>query len=273
VSPDNGAGDADTPEAAKAAARARVAELVDSFRENAADAFSARYNETQTRTDFITPLLEAFGWDVRNLDRRSLALREVIEEATVEVGEERLSKRPDYELRIARQRKLFVEAKKPSVRIDQAREPAFQTRRYGYSGSLPVSVLTNFHQLAVYDCVPAPAETDEPHVARIALFGCEEFVPRFDELWDVLSRDAVVSGAFDRRFAADTVRHGAQQFDALFLRQVRAWRARLAADVHAHTPGLTSAELTYAVQVLLSRVVFLRICEDRESSGTKRSSA
>ena len=99
----------------RAAARMRVAELVSNFQRNETDYLGAAYNETQARTDYITPLLGAFGWDVYNTAGQSLGLREVVEEATVEVGDERLSKRPDYELRLARQRKLFVEAKKPSV--------------------------------------------------------------------------------------------------------------------------------------------------------------
>jgi type I restriction-modification system DNA methylase subunit len=247
----------------KAAARARIAELVRGFQRNEADYLCATYNETQARTDFITPLLAAFGWDVHNRAGQSAGLREVIEEATVEVGEG-LSKRPDYELRLARQRKLFVEAKKPSVAIDRSREAAFQTRRYGYSASLPISVLTSFHQLAVYDCVPAPAETDEAHVARLLLVRYDEFEARFDEMWPLLSRQAVYSGEFDRRFAVGGTRHGAEQFDDLFLRQVRSWRERLAVDIHANTPGLNPAELTYAVQLFLSRIVFLRICEDRD---------
>jgi hypothetical protein len=253
-----------TDSAAKAAALARVAELVQSFRRNEADHLLANYNETQARTDFITPLLEAFGWDVHNAQRQPLAFREVIEEATVEVGEERLSKKPDYELRLARQRKMFIEAKKPNVRIERDRGPAFQTRRYGYSASLPIAILTNFHLLAIYDCRPAPAEGDEAHVARFLLMRYEEFEARFDELWDILSRDAVYSGAFDKRFAVGVTRQGAQQFDDYFLGQVREWRARLAVDIHANTPGLTPAELTYAVQLFLSRIVFLRICEDRD---------
>lgn len=248
----------------KQLARARVAELVERFRRNEVDYRDAGYNETQARTEFITPLLEAFGWDVHNRRSQPLIYREVIEEATVEVGEERLSKRPDYELRLARQRKIFVEAKKPSVRIDRDRAPAFQTRRYGYSASLPISVVTNFHQLIIYDCKPIPRETDDAHVARLHLFGYDEFEARFDELWSLLSRESVLSGAFDRRFAIDTTRHGAQQFDDFFLNQVRDWRARLAADIHANTPGFSSEELTYAVQLFLSRIVFLRICEDRE---------
>lgn len=251
-------------DAIKAAARTRVASLVQGFQRHEADYLRATYNETQARTDFITPLLEAFGWDVHNAAGQPLGLREVIEEATVDVAEERLSKKPDYELRLARQRKLFVEAKKPSVRIDRNRDAAFQTRRYGYSASLPISVLTNFHQLAVYDCVPRPSQTDDAHVARLLLVRYDEFEARFDELWPLLSRAVVYSGDFDRRFAVDVTRHGAEQFDDFFLRQVRSWRERLAVDIHANTPGLTPAELTYAVQLFLSRIVFLRICEDRE---------
>ncbi|ANT54261.1 Eco57I restriction-modification methylase domain-containing protein [Mesorhizobium amorphae] len=253
-----------TDDPLKAAARVRVGELVRNFQRHEADYLRAVYNETQARTDFITPLLEAFGWDVHNATGQPLGLREVIEEATVEVDEERLSKKPDYELRLARQRKLFIEAKKPSVRIDRNRDAAFQTRRYGFSASLPIAVLTNFHQLAVYDCVPKPVLTDEAPIARLLLIRYDEFEARFDELWPLLSRQAVYSGDFDRRFAVDVSRHGAEQFDDFFLRQVKSWRERLAVDIHAHTPGLSPAELTYAVQLFLSRIVFLRICEDRE---------
>jgi type I restriction-modification system DNA methylase subunit len=242
----------------------QVRELVRNFKRNESDYLQSTYNETQARTDFITPLLEAFGWDVHNTAAHSLALREVIEEATVEVGEERLSKKPDYELRLARQRKIFVEAKKPSVRIDRVRDAAFQARRYGYSASLPIVILTNFHYLAIYDCVPVPASTDEAHVSRLLLIKYDEFESRFNELWPLLSREAIYAGDFDRRFSVDVTRHGAQQFDDYFLQQVRTWRERLARDIHSNCPTLTPGELTYAVQLFLSRLVFLRICEDRE---------
>lgn len=247
-------------------ARKRVRELVERFRQNLGDYVRSKsaYNETQARTDFISPLLQAFGWDVYNARGQPLDLREVIEEPTVEVGPERLSKKPDYELRLARQRKLFVEAKKPSVKIDRDRAPAFQTRRYGFSASLPITVLTNFHQLAIYDCLPAPLEEDEPDVARRALYSFEEFESRFDEIYDQLSRAAVYSGAFDKLFDVGVSRQGTQQFDDHFLRQVRSWRERLARDLHKNNLALTPAELTFSVQLFLSRLVFLRICEDRD---------
>ena len=202
--------------------------------------------------------------DVLNAKGHRLALREVIEEPTVEVGEEGVNKRPDYELRLARQRKLFVEAKKPSIRIDTDPAPAFQIRRYGFSASLPISMLTNFRHLAIYDCRIAPDETHAAHVCRSLLVSCDEFDARFDELWPLLSRESIYSGEFDRRFEVAATRGGAEQFDDIFLDQVRDWRERLAADIHRNTPGLTSAELTYVVQLFLSRIIFLRICEDRD---------
>ncbi|MFZ0424238.1 MAG: N-6 DNA methylase [Xanthobacteraceae bacterium] len=253
-----------TEAALKAAARAKLTALVRNFQRHEAENLQATYNETQARTDFITPLLEAFGWDVHNVAAQPLALREVIEEATVEVADEPLSKKPDYELRLARQRKIFIEAKKPSVNIETSRAASFQTRRYGYSASLPISILTNFYRLAVYDCVPKPSNTEDARIARTHLFRYDEFEARFDELWSLISRNAVYSGEFDRRFAIDVTRRGADQFDDFFLRQVRSWRERLAIDIHANAPTLTPPELTYAVQLFLSRIVFLRICEDRD---------
>ncbi len=247
-------------------AREQVCQLVQRFRQNLNDYIKADspYNETQARTDFISPLLLALGWDVYNTRSQPLDLREVIEEPTVEVGQERLSKRPDYELRLARQRKLFVEAKKPSIRIDRDKAPAFQTRRYGFSASLPIAIVTNFRQLIVYDCLHAPQQDDEAHVARRSVYSFEEFEERFDEIYDHFSREAVYSGGFDKLFDVGISRQGKQQFDDHFLRQVRSWRLRLAEDLYKNNSLLSPTELTFAVQLFLSRLVFLRICEDRD---------
>jgi len=55
---------------------------------------------------------------------------------------------PDYSFRIGGARKFFVEAKKPSVNIREAAEPAYQIRRYAYTAKLPLSILTNFEEFA-----------------------------------------------------------------------------------------------------------------------------
>lgn len=251
-------------ESAKDLALKRLQERVAAFRDNEKEYLSSSYNETQARTDFISPLLEIFGWDVSNSKNMRLAFREVIEEATVDVEEEKHSKRPDYELRLARQRKMFVEAKKPTVRIAHDKPAAFQARRYGYSAGLPISVLTNFHQLAIYDCRPIPDKDDNAHVARLLLVGYEDFVARFDELWPLLSRESIYSGDFDLRFPKNALHEGTEPFDAFFLNQVRNWRERLATSIFKNTPSLSAEELNFSVQRFLLRIVFLRICEDRE---------
>ena len=248
----------------KEAGRAEIARLVAAFKRNETDYLSGTYNETQARTEFITPLLQAFGWDVHNVRGHQLALREVIEEPTVEVGEEKVNKRPDYELRLARQRKLFVEAKKPSLNIERDRVSAFQIRRYGFSASLPISVLTNFRHLVIYDCRIPPKHTERAGTSRRLIVSYEDLECRLDELWTLISRECVYSGEFDLKFEISGTRRGAEQFDDLFLAQVRDWRRRLAADIHKNTPGITSEELTYIVQVFLTRIIFLRICEDRD---------
>lgn len=248
-------------------AKGKVRDLVAKFTANATTYTSktSSYNETQARSDFVTPFLESLGWDVGNtLSKLPEDQRHVIEEATVEVGAEKLNKKPDYELRVARQRKFFVEAKRPSTHIETDTDAAFQTRRYGFSASMPIAVLTNFAHLAVYDCLPAPLDTDEATICRLKLFHFTEYETRFDEIYDLLSREYVQSGAFDKRFKVKPAYRGTNQFDELFLEQVRSWRSRLAEDIVANNDNITGDFLTFATQRFLTRLIFLRICEDRD---------
>ena len=249
--------------------RLKVADLVRRYRSVGADAErnDSTYTETDARTGFITPLLEALGWDVRNVRGRPLDLREVVEEPSLSVEEEgtaggrTTAKKPDYELRAGRRRVFFVEAKRPSVRIFESAKAAFQTRRYGYSAKLPVSVLTNFAELAIYDCAAPPDEDHDASFARRKRYGFEDYLGRFDELWDDLSRESVYGGRFEERFAEPVV--PGEPFDAHFLQRVRSWRKLLAEDAWRRNPNLSPVSLTYVVQLFLCRLVFLRACEDR----------
>lgn len=244
----------------------KVKELVRRFKANEAAYINAGslYNETEVRTQFIGPFFQALGWDVYNESSLPLDLREVVQEATVEVGEEKLSKKPDYEFRLARQRKFYIEAKKPSVRIETDKAAAFQTRRYGFSAGLPISILTNFHKFVIYDCVPVPKREDDARIARVKIYSLEELESHFDEIYDIYSREAVYSGTFDRIHGVEVTRQGAAQFDEYFLSQVKSWRERLAVDISSRNKSLTSSEITYIVQRVLNRIIFLRICEDRD---------
>lgn len=89
-------------------------------------------------------------------------LREVTHEANVTVEEdgESKNKKPDYAFRIGTELLFYLETKKPAVDITSDILPAFQLRRYGWSGNLKISVLTNFTDLYIYDCSVRPVEDD-----------------------------------------------------------------------------------------------------------------
>ncbi|MCD9550645.1 N-6 DNA methylase [Photobacterium carnosum] len=224
---------------------------------------SATYNETQTRTDFITPLLNILGWYVNNSKGLPNQYREVIEETQLKLKNED-TKRPDYELRIGRIRKLFVEAKKPSVNIENNDKSAFQARRYGYSAGLPITILTNFKQTAIYDTTIAPKSEDKAYVARIKLINVDELSSQYDVLSKYLSRDSVSQPDFLSKIITKKKSKKEKSFDEHFLEKIKEWRLNIAADLYKKDPTISSKHLTNFTQQIISRLIFLRICEDRD---------
>lgn len=250
--------------------------LVNRFGQNK-DAYvrvNSDYNETQLRADFLNPFLAALGWDVFNEKQSSQYLREVVHEDTVEIadGGEVFTKKPDYALRLGAVRKFFVEAKRPSVPVATHNAAAFQVRRYGWNARLPISVLTNFDQLVIYDCRVCPNAEDDTRVARLKIYNYTEYVIKFDEIYAQLSREAVYSGSFDAQFSIEQERFGAETFDAYFLSQIEAWRAQLAQDIVQQNPMLTEAEVNFLVQRLLNRIIFCGFAKTANWSVIRRFS-
>jgi len=128
----------------------RVVELIETFGRDVEAYHSQQYNETQLRREFIDPFFEELGWDVTNKAGYAQAYKDVIHEDAIKVGG--ATKAPDYCFRIGGVRKFFLEAKKPSVNIKGDPHPAYQLRRYAWSAKLPLSILTDFEEFAVYDC-------------------------------------------------------------------------------------------------------------------------
>ena len=127
-----------------------VLQLIERFDRNIDAYRSGRYNETQVRREFIDPFFKALGWDIDNEQGWAEAYKDVVHEDAIKVGG--FTKAPDYCFRIGGARKFFVEAKKPSVNVKEELDPAFQVRRYAWSAKLPLSIVTDFEELAVYDC-------------------------------------------------------------------------------------------------------------------------
>ena len=95
-------------------------------------------------------------------------------------------------------RKFFVEAKKPSVDIRHDVHPAYQLRHYAWSAKLPLSILTDFEELAVYDCRIKPDKGDRAATARVLYFKYTDYAEHWDEIAGIFSREAILKGSFDK---------------------------------------------------------------------------
>lgn len=238
--------------------------LIAAFEKDYAVLKKPQYIEAQLRNDFLNPFLKTFGWDVENESGKTQFLRDVVQEEGIDVEEDDAiaKKNPDYTLRILGARKLFIEAKRVSLEIDKSVKAAFQTRRYGWNANLGISVLTNFERIIVYDCRPKPQAKDDTNVARYRNFHYLDFLKEFDSLYDLLSYETVAAGYIDEYFSL--TEYEGITFDDYFLKQIEDWRQRLASEVISKNEGFNEEDINFLIQRLLNRLVFLRICEDRE---------
>ncbi len=237
-----------------------ILRLVERFSAQKEAYLSGAYNETQVRREFLDPFFDALGWDVFNRQGHAEAYKDVIHEDAVRVGG--IVKAPDYCFRIGRRRIFFVEAKKPSVNVKDEAGPAYQLRRYAWSAGLPLSILTDFHELAVYDCRLKPAPTDKSSLGRVLYLTWDEYPKKWEELAALFSREAVLKGSFER-WAASGRKKGTADVDDAFLAEIEGWRDLLARTIALRNPDLLTQELNFAVQRTIDRIIFLRICEDR----------
>ena len=237
-----------------------IYDLVERFERNLDAYKSGDYNETQARGDFIDPLMGLLGWDVHNHRGKAPAYRDVIEEDRVKVGGG--TKAPDYGFYAGGTRRFFLEAKKPSVDIRGDVNPAVQLRRYAWSARLPLSILTDFEEFAVYDCRFEPVKEDKPATARLDFITFDRYPDRWDDIEGLFSREAVLDGSLERYAEANRKRRGTETVDAAFLREIEGWRDALARDLAARN-DLNTRQLNYAVQMTIDRLIFLRMAEDR----------
>ncbi|MGH2638606.1 MAG: Eco57I restriction-modification methylase domain-containing protein, partial [Rhabdochlamydiaceae bacterium] len=242
-------------------APASVVELVKRFGEQIEAYKHGKYNETQVRVEFIDPFFKALGWDIYNEQGLAPAYKDVIHEDAIKIGIE--TKAPDYCFRIGGTRKFFLEAKKPAVNIKEDVGPAFQLRRYAWSSKLPLSILTDFEEFAVYDCRIRPQKNDKPSVGRVFYCRFEEYEAKWDEIAGIFSKEAVLKGSFDKYAESNKKKKGTAEVDDAFLEEIESWRETLAKNIALRNPKLSVRELNYSVQQTIDRIIFLRICEDR----------
>ena len=240
----------------------RIAELVKQFKESKAFYLSKDFVESEVRSKFIDPFLECLKWDVKNEKGARPDKREVITEDRIVVDGK--TKHPDYTLMFGGVKKLYVEAKQPSVDLKTNPEPALQVRRYAYTAKMPIAILTDFQELAIYDTRIKPLEKDTAATARIEYLTYEQYEEKFEELYRHISWDAVDLGHFDSYYEGLKEKRGTASVDEDILEMIERWRVLLAEDIALHNEEMNETALTSCVQKLIDRILFLRIAEDKE---------
>ena len=240
-----------------------VKDLVKKYHSDRESYQKPSYNETQLRTDFLDPFFELLGWDIKNSAGKPTNEREVLVEEGLKADATANTKKPDYTFRLFSERKFFLEAKKPNVKIEKDNEPAKQTRRYGFTAKLKISVLSNFEYLAIYDCSKKVEKDDSVTKSRINIYHYTEYESAFEEIKKQLSHQVVYNGEFDETWKDIEDQLKLSSVDSLFLSQINDWRIILGKEIYSHKPTISIEELNDTVQSYINSIIFLRVCEDR----------
>lgn len=226
------------------------------------------YNEAMTRQQYIDVLLKLLGWDITNPMGLSFNDREIVAE---EYSSENKKDRPDYTIRMNGISRFYIEAKKVSVDIFNEADPAIQTRRYGWNSNHKISVLTNFEYLVIYLTYAMPTKNDSSKTYRYKYYHYTEYVEKFDEIYDLLSRESVVKGKFDQWTSDISPLDSTKtSLDTIFLSQLNRWRKDIGQELYYLDGGFSSiALMNEQIQEFLNQIIFLRFAEDNHYESTE----
>lgn len=240
-----------------------IKQLIEKYTADRDYYLTSKYNETLLRSDFLDPFFELLGWDIKNNAGKPTNEREVILEEALKANASEHSKKPDYTFRLFSERKYFLEAKKPCVSIESNNDTAKQVRRYGFTAKLKISVLSNFEYLIIYDTSVKVEKDDNYTKALVKKYHYTEYESKFEEIKQLIGKDSVYSGAFETEWKEIESKINQYSIDNLFLNQINEWRKALGSEIYKHDPKIDEQQLNDIVQSYLNRVLFLRVCEDR----------
>ncbi|WP_295093987.1 N-6 DNA methylase [Ruminococcus sp.] len=247
----------------KKVAKAKLSELIDRYNSTLRGINRNDISEETIRT-WLNELLAIFGWDVQNtsqvLQERVLSgqqakkLREISS----------THKKPDYTLMNGTNIKTFLDAKSLDVNIFTSKETAFQIRSYGWSAQSPCAFVSNFEQFVIYDTrfIPSPEQKADMGTVQYSI---DEYIDNFDTLYDHLYHDNICSNHLEYLYKTKAT-EGNNQLDSNFMLMLSEFRIKLAKRLLKLNRVVINNDslLNYYVQVILDRIIFIRVCESKE---------
>jgi len=233
----------------KEEAKSQIAKLVEKYQRVAQTGKIKFYNEAQTRNEFIEPLFELLGWDMRNFENPG----EVTTEENVSKG------RVDLAFRLNHIPVMFLEAKALHVDLDEWKW-AEQAINYSWNKSVTWAILTDFEGIKVFN-----AEIPPKSLSQNLFFELKwhEYLGRFDQLW-LLSKESFE----EKKLAEQAEKWGKltkrKQVGEKLFEDLTTWRAKLTKDFKKNNNITDEDALDEGVQKVLDRLIFIRTAEDRK---------
>jgi type I restriction-modification system DNA methylase subunit len=223
----------------------------------------------ETIRTWLNELLAIFDWDVR--DTSQILQEKVLSKAEKQKLKQIASAntRPDYTFRIAKEKLTFLDAKDISVKILADAEAAFQIKSYGWSILAPCAFISNFEELAIYDCTYTPVRGQDPTLGRL-YFAIDDYAANYDALEAHLLKENIYKGKLHKIYSTSLKENKYIEKitpDLKFAQQLSDFRLALATNILENNSdfiGNTSANLSYIVQLIINRVLFIRVCESRK---------
>jgi predicted RNA methylase len=230
----------------KEEAKEKVKELVKEFSHYTREELNNK-SEDQIRAEFIDPLFEALGWDMRKDAQRNQSV---------------LKGRADYILKLKSQNVVVIEAKKTSVSLME--EEGRQAVEYAYNSNIKFAILTNFKQTRVYHALSNIKNIDHNLLKKDNAYfrlGFEEFLDKFDLLW-LLSKESFERQEINKLLSAKDERINVPVNERL-LNDLLNFRDWLSKDLKKLRMHLSDQQIDEIVQILIDRLIFMRSVEDR----------
>ncbi len=232
----------------KQKAKQQIQKLVEKYQRVAEAGKIKSYNEAQTRNEFIEPLFEYLGWDMRNLTTDN----EVTTEENISGG------RVDLAFRFNNIPAMFLEAKAMKVDLDEWKW-AEQAINYSWNKSVTWAVLTDFESIKIFNAEIPPKNISQNLFIEL---NCRDFINRFDQLW-LLSKESFEQKLLDKEAEKWGKLTQRMQVGEKLFEDLMSWRVSLTKDFKKQNT-LTDEELDEGVQRILDRLIFIRTAEDRK---------
>lgn len=217
-----------------------------------------RYDEENTKKDFVLPLFHHLGWEVDNLTE-------------VAAEEKASSGRVDYAFKLGGVSRFYVEVKPLREDLSNRTDWAKQAITYAENKGVTWAILTNFKQLMLFN-----AEWDEPNLdrARFLNLTCHDYEPDFAKLW-WLSKESIEKGILNEEARKVGALKPKLPVEKSLYNQLLKWRTDLFNQIfhYQKDKGVNLRQTDELIQQFINRLVFIRNVEDRGIEENKLRAA